>query len=96
MKNLQEKKNIFLEADKNLFYKIILGDKSDCIPAVFKKCGPKTVEKYYNSKEELEKALKKENAYEQFNLNKKLICFSEIPNELIEQFIEKNKCIKEL
>ena len=88
-KNLKDNKKVFPEADKNLFYKIILGDKSDCISPVFKKCGIKTVEKNYNNKEELEKALTKENVMEKFNLNKKLVSFCEIPDDLVCGLIKK-------
>lgn len=91
MKILRENKKVFPEAEKNLFYKMVLGDKSDCVPPVFKKCGPKTVEKYYTNPEEFEKALQKEDAKERFNLNKKLVSFQEIPKELVTQFLEKYK-----
>lgn len=85
-KSLRENKKVFLEADKNLFYKIVLGDKSDCIEPVFKKCGPKTAEKYYNDPKELAKAFSKEDGtQEKFDLNKKIISFSEIPEELVEK-----------
>ena len=90
-KNLRESKNVFDDPEKNLFYKIILGDKSDCITPVFNKCGPKTAEKYYNNKDELDKALMKDNATELFNRNKKLVSFSEIPFDLVQNFIEKYK-----
>jgi 5'-3' exonuclease len=92
MKSLRENKKVFPEADKNLFYKIVLGDKSDCIPSVFSKCGPKTVEKYYNDPKELEKAFEKEGqkARERFERNKKIIAFTEIPCELVQKFTETN------
>lgn len=89
-KNLKDNKKVFPEAKKNLFYKIILGDKSDNIEPVFTNCGPKTVEKYYNSPELLECALQKHNAYEKYARNIKLISFSEIPQKLIDSFIEEN------
>jgi len=89
-KSLRENKKVFLEAKKNLFYKIVLGDKSDCISSVFKKCGPKTAEKYYNDPEELRKAFSKEDGtQEKFDLNKKIISFSEIPEELVKGVKEK-------
>lgn len=71
---------------KDLFYKIIMGDKSDNIPAVLNKCGPKTAEKCYNDRKYFEERLKKENAYERYEKNKKLIDFNEIPPELIIEF----------
>ena len=42
-KNLRESKKVFPEADKNLFYKIVLGDKSDNISPVFKNVDQKHV-----------------------------------------------------
>lgn len=91
-KNLRESKKVFPEADKNLFYKIVLGDKSDNIMSVFKKCGPKTCEKYYNNYSLLEDAFKKEeNSYEKFMLNKKLVSFDEIPNKLVNNFLNEYK-----
>ena len=91
-KNLRESKKVFPEADKNLFYKIILGDKSDNIMPVFNKCGPKTCEKYYNDFNLLEEAFKKEeNSYEKFILNRKLVSFDEIPEELVNNFLNEYK-----
>ena len=91
-KNLRESKKVFPEADKNLFYKIVLGDKSDNIMPVFNKCGPKTCEKYYNNSSLLEEAFKKEeNSYEKFILNRKLVSFDEIPEELINKFLQEYK-----
>ena len=91
-KNLRESKKVFPEADKNLFYKIILGDKSDNIMPVFNKCGPKTCEKYYNDFNLLEEAFKKEqNSYEKFILNRKLVSFDEIPEELVNNFLNDYK-----
>jgi 5'-3' exonuclease len=88
-KNLLDNKKVFPEADKNLFYKIVLGDKSDCIPPILSGCGPKTTEKYYENKELFLKALEKtEGAKERYELNKKLVSFSEIPCELLENFIQ--------
>lgn len=88
-KNLREAKKVFLEADKNLFYKIVLGDKSDNILPIFKKCGPKTCEKYYENKELFLEALTKESgAQEKYELNKKLVDFNEIPETLVTQFLK--------
>tara|TARA_Y100000992_G_scaffold128613_1_gene84623 strand:+ start:1392 stop:2249 length:858 start_codon:yes stop_codon:yes gene_type:complete len=93
-KNLRENKKVFAESDKNLFYKIVLGDKSDNISPVFKKCGPKTCEKYYENKDLFLEALNKENgAKEKYELNKNLVDFSEIPEELINNFLQEYKSI---
>ena len=69
--------------EKSLFFKIVIGDKSDNIPGVFKKCGVKTCEKYYNDKDLFNKQLEKENAFEKFMLNKTLIDFNMIPENLV-------------
>ena len=63
-----------------------MGDKSDNIPSIFKKCGPKTAEKYYENSELFQKQLEKENSYDNFERNKKLIDFNEIPEELLSEF----------
>jgi 5'-3' exonuclease len=89
-KFLKEGSKVFREPQKNLFYKIVLGDKSDNIMPIFKKCGPKTCEKYYENSELFLEALKKENAYEKYELNKKLVAFTEIPDELVSKFMADN------
>ena len=69
----------------------MLGDKSDNIMPVFKKCGPKTCEKYYVNKDAFNEALLKEvGAQEKYELNKKLVSFEEIPTDLIESFKTEN------
>ena len=50
-RKLTERKSSFNNAKKDLFVKILTGDKSDNIKGVFKKCGPKTACKYYENKE---------------------------------------------
>ena len=89
-KFLKEASKAFSEPEKNLFYKIVLGDKSDNIKPIFKKCGPKTCEKYYENNDLFLEALKKENAYEKYELNKKLVDFREIPGELVAKFWGEN------
>ena len=92
-KDLSESKN-HLQKEKNLFYKIVLGDKSDNILPIFKKCGPKTCEKYYENQELFLEALKKESgAQEKYKLNKKLVDFNEIPENLVKNFLEEYKSI---
>ena len=88
-KNLRESKKVFVEPDKNLFYKIVLGDKSDNILPIFKKCGPKTCEKYYLNKELFLEALANDKeAQKKYELNKKLVSFNEIPEKLVNEFLE--------
>ena len=93
-KNLREAKKVFPEADKNLFYKIVLGDKSDNIMQIFKKCGPKTCEKYYKNNELFLEALTKDKeSKEKYELNKKLVDFNEIPETLVNGLLEEYKNI---
>jgi len=83
-KQLQESKQSFKNNEKDLFCKIIMGDKSDNISSVFKKCGIKTAEKYYNDKSLFEKRLDDlEGTKKKYNLNKKLIDFNETPKKYI-------------
>jgi len=87
--NLMESKNCFKNAEKDLFCKIVSGDKSDAIPSVFKKCGIKTAEKYWNDRELFKKKLSEnEEAQKQYKLNRKLIDFKEIPEYLVKEFLK--------
>jgi 5'-3' exonuclease len=94
-KNLRENPKVFEESEKNLFYKIMMGDKSDCISPVFKRCGVKNVEKYFNDSEQLKIDLEKYDAKDIFERNNTLINFAKIPCELVEQFIDKYKTVYE-
>lgn len=92
LKPVRTEKNSTGCAEQDLFYKIILGDKSDNISKVFKKCGKKTVEKFWNDKTLLEAQFDKEpGSKDKFNHNKKLIDFNMIPMNLQEAFIEEYK-----
>jgi 5'-3' exonuclease len=89
-KDITESKNCFKDAEKDLFCKIVAGDKSDCIPSVFKKCGIKTAEKYWNDKDKFNKKLEEDiDAMEQYHLNKIIIDFDNIPYNLVMEFKEK-------
>ena len=88
-KKLTERKSSYNDAKKDLFVKILTGDKSDNIKGVFKKCGPKTACKYFDNKELFDKKLQDvEGAMERYLLNKKLIDFNEIPEELVNKFMD--------
>lgn len=90
--DLSKSKKVFDDPQKNLFCKIVAGDKSDNIPPVFPKCGIKTAEKYYNDNELFTKKLnEKQEFLEQYNLNKKLVDFNNIPEELVNSF--KKDCL---
>ena len=56
---------------------------------MFKKCGPKTACKYFDNRELFEEKLNSvEGAMERYLLNKKIIDFNEIPEELVKNFLE--------
>ena len=74
----------------DLLAKIICGDNSDTIPQIFKKCGPKTVQKYLDSPELLEEKLNSDpEAKKKFEFNKLLIDFEMIPIDIQKNIIEK-------
>ena len=66
-----------LNPKKDLLIKIMTGDKSDNIPNIKPRCGPKTAEKMLA--EGLDEYLLNENINKRFTLNKQLIDFDEIP-----------------
>jgi len=86
-KNIAEQKSSLGNPKADLFCKIVMGDPSDNIPSVLKKCGPKTALKCFENPEYFEARLKKENAYEIYERNKKLVDFSNIPENLTSDFI---------
>lgn len=82
-KKLTEQKSSYNDAECDLFCKILTGDKSDNIPSVFPRCGPKTALKYYNDKAMFESKLESsdEQCKKQYELNKKIIDFKYIPED---------------
>lgn len=92
-KNIAENKSSTGNAKHDLEIKIIMGDNSDNIPSVFPKCGPKTAMKCIEQPEFFKKKMDShEGSYAQYELNKKLVDFNEIPYDLKEEFL--NMCIK--
>ena len=90
-KYLVEKKNSYRDGDKNLFVKIVLGDKSDNIPPIFNKCSVKDAEYYYENIDEFQQRVDKENCNERLLLNNIIIDFDEIPEELQKKIENKIK-----
>jgi len=89
-KNLKSSGN----SERDLAIKILMGDQSDNIPSVFPKCGEKTAIKCFEDVEFLNKKINNNPEYiKQYELNKKLVSFDNIPIELSDEFIE--KCIKQ-
>jgi 5'-3' exonuclease len=86
-KRLTDQKTCTGDPECDLFCKIIMGDPSDNIKSVLKKCGPKTAMKCFNDRTYFEERLKKENAYGLYELNKTLVDFDEIPQHYVDEFI---------
>lgn len=75
---------------RDLFIKVIMGDKSDNIPPIFPKCGSKTAEKYSLDKELFNHKLLEDEKYKQkYLLNKQIIDFEFIPEEIHNNIIKK-------
>jgi len=88
-KNLAEGKTSTGNAENDLMIKILMGDTSDNIPSVFPKCGLKTAQKCIEDEVFFKKKMgNNQEYYERYELNKKLVSFDEIPNELVEEFME--------
>jgi 5'-3' exonuclease len=94
-KNLAENKKWSGDPKKDLFCKIVMGDKSDNINSIFKKCGIKTALKYYEDEKLFQEKLTQDNSRELYEINKKLIDFNEIPQKLQEKFLSKVQPILE-
>jgi 5'-3' exonuclease len=87
-KNIGQQKSSNGDAKSDLFCKIVMGDTSDNIPSVLKKCGPKTALKCYEDRAYFEERMKKEDAFKKFEVNQKMVDFNFIPGELVAEFIE--------
>ena len=92
-KNIAENKSSTGNAVTDLRMKIIMGDNSDNIPSIFPKCGPKTALKCVQDEDYFKKKMS-DNAtyYQQYELNKQLVDFNCIPENLKGEFIA--NCIK--
>lgn len=88
-KPVNTEKNSYGHPEKDLFCKIVTGDTSDNIPGVFKKCGKKTAEKYWNDRNLFKKKLAQDETGEtqrRYERNSMLIDFERIPEEYVEEF----------
>jgi 5'-3' exonuclease len=87
-KNIAEKSSTG-NAKDDLEIKIIMGDVSDNIPSVFPKCGPKTAQKCVEDPKFFKKKMAESADYSaQYKLNKTLVDFDSIPEELVNEFME--------
>lgn len=78
---IQRKYKQSMNPKKDLDIKILTGDKSDFIPGVKKKCGPKTAQKILNGG--LENFLLVEENKKNYIRNKILIDLEQIPKEIV-------------
>ena len=91
-KNIAETKSSTGDAKDDLEIKIIMGDTSDNIPSVFPKCGPKTALKCIEDPEFFKKKMNDNpEYYKQYKLNQLLVNFNNIPENLVEEFMESIK-----
>lgn len=82
-KPLNQSNNCNNNPEKDLFCKTVMGDKSDNIPSIFPKCGPKTALKCYEDHEYFESRLNVNiGSRERLKLNQTLIDFNNIPIDL--------------
>jgi 5'-3' exonuclease len=88
-KKLTDQKSSTGNPECDLFCKIVMGDPSDNIKSVLKKCGPKTALKCFENRGYFEDRMKTENAYNLYKLNKTLVDFNEIPEALVKEFLQK-------
>ena len=78
-----------VSAKDYLVGKILMGDRSDNIQQVFLRCGPKTALKWTKDKDALKKTLKEDHSLAaRYILNKKMIDFNSIPQELSDKILE--------
>lgn len=86
-KNIADKNSTGNPKD-DLEIKIIMGDTSDNIPSVFPKCGPKTAQKCIEDNEFFKKKMNDNpEYYKQYELNKNLVDFNNIPENLVDEFM---------
>ena len=91
-KDLTKKKDSWNDPKKDLFCKIVAGDKSDNITGIFPRCGVKTAGKYYDNTELFQLKLEQTpGAEENYERNQTLIDFNNIPIEFVERF--RKKCL---
>ena len=87
-KNIAENKSSTGNPQTDLEIKIIMGDTSDNIPSAFPKCGPKTAQKCVEDPAFFKKKMDdKPEYYAQYELNKKLVNFDNIPEDLVTEFM---------
>lgn len=89
--DMSKKKSSTGCAAKDLFCKIVMGDPSDNITSVLKKCGHKTAIKCFDDPVYFKARLDKEGAHDLYLRNQKLIMFDYIPADLQAEFYAQNE-----
>ena len=90
-KDLTAAKSCSGDPEQDLFCKIVSGDKSDNISAVFDKCGPKTATKFYKNRDMFDKRLAElPESQKIYMRNSVLVDFASIPEELVVGFTKSN------
>ena len=93
-KKITDQKSSTGSAECDLFCKIVMGDISDNIPSVFPKCGPKTALKYYEDQTAFQTRLQSSDVFKaQYNTNKTIVDFNEIPVALKTEFFTNNAAV---
>ena len=87
-KTVNTEKNSFGCPKKDLLCKIIVGDKADNIPGLFKKCGRKTAQKYIENIPLFKQKLQETNKNDHYSFNRTMIDFDKIPEQLQQEFLE--------
>lgn len=78
------------DSKRDLWTKIIMGDKSDNIPPIAKGCGKKTAEALASDPTKLAEYVQKKGCSAELARNELLICMDKIPDELVTAFYEAN------
>jgi 5'-3' exonuclease len=95
-KKLTDQKSSTNDPSCDLFCKIVTGDPSDNITSVFPKCGPKTALKYFADRELFEAKLNSSPDFQKkYELNSTLIDFNNIPDDLVNEFMNNAGFYKE-
>lgn len=76
------------DAQKDLLIKVIMGDKSDNIPAIAKGCGRKTAEALAENPHKLAEFVTKHKCENELRRNQLLVCMDKIPKDLTDAFYQ--------
>ena len=89
LKGVEKDTSDVLSAHNKFKLKFLAGDKKDNVPQVFERCGKGTAQKLYDNPSVLLERLKSvPGAAEQLKLNKLLLSFDNIPDEIEESIME--------